>query len=125
MARSPTGFPMLRRFLLALAAVLPFAAAAQTAPPPAAPTAKVFRYAFEVAETSFDPHFISDVYSNIMNQAMFDAPLNYDYLARPMKLKPNTAAALPEVSADGLTYTVRIKPGIYFADDPVFGGKKR
>jgi ABC-type transport system substrate-binding protein len=91
----------------------------------AAAQQKVFRYAFEIAETSFDPHRISDVYSNIVNQAMFDAPLTYDYLALPAKLKPNTAVSLPEVSADGLTYTIRIKPGIYFIDDPAFNGKKR
>ena len=36
---------------------------------------KVFRYAFEIAETSFDPHKISDLYSNVVNQAMFDPPL--------------------------------------------------
>jgi hypothetical protein len=68
----------------------------------AADANKVLRYAFEVAETSFDPPRISDLYSNIVNGAMFDAPLAYDYLARPSKLKPNTAAGLPEVSADGL-----------------------
>jgi ABC-type transport system substrate-binding protein len=33
---------------------------------------------------------------------------------------------MPEVSADGLTYTIRIKQGIHFADDPCFpGGKGR
>ncbi|MEK7738369.1 MAG: hypothetical protein AAB319_11535, partial [Pseudomonadota bacterium] len=76
--------------------------------------AKVLRNAFEVAETSFDPQRISDVYSNIVNGAMFDTPLRYDYLARPMKLIPNTMTALPTVSADGLTYTFHIKPGTYF-----------
>ena len=86
---------------------------------------KVFRYAFEIAETSFDPQRISDLYSNIVNGSIFDAPLAYDYLARPSKLKTNTAVALPEVSADGTTYTVRIKPGIYFMDDPAFKGQKR
>src|SRR5678815_980596 len=75
---------------------------------------KVFRYAFEIAETSFDTQKISDLYSNIVNNAMFDAPLRYDYLARPPKLIPNTVEALPELSADGLTYTFRVKPGIYF-----------
>ncbi len=92
---------------------------------PAAAQPKVLRYAFEIAETSFDPHRISDVYSNIVNQGMFEAPLTYDYLARPLKLKPQTAVALPEVSADGTTYTLRIKPGIFFADDPAFNGRKR
>jgi ABC-type transport system substrate-binding protein len=91
----------------------------------AAAQEKVLRYAFEIAETSFDPHRISDVYSNIVNQAMFEAPLTYDYLALPVKLKPGVAAGMPEISADGMTYTVRIKPGLYFADDPAFNGRKR
>ena len=106
---------------LALAAAL----LAPGAPAKAADPAKVFRYAFSVAETSLDPQRISDLYSNILNAGMFDAPLKYDYLARPLKLKPNTLAAMPEISADGLTYTLRVKPGIHFADDPAFGGKKR
>ena len=86
---------------------------------------KVLRYAFEVAETSFDPQKVSDVYSSIANNAMFDAPLRYDQLARPAKLIPNTLAAMPEVSADYRTFTFRVKPGIFFADHEVFGGKKR
>ncbi len=32
---------------------------------------------------------------------------------------------MPEISADGKTWTIRIRPGIYFADDPVFKGKRR
>jgi len=86
---------------------------------------KVLRYAFEIAETSFDPQRIADVYSNIVNQAMFEPPLTYDYLARPAKLKPNVATSMPEISADGTTYTFHVKPGIYFADDPAFDGRKR
>ena len=93
--------------------------------PQAADPDKVFRYAFPVAETSLDPQKISDLYSNVLNAGMFDAPLKYDYLARPLKLKPNTLASMPEISADGLTYTLRVRPGIHFADDPAFGGKKR
>ena len=42
-----------------------------------------------------------------------------------MKLKPNLLEAMPEISADGTTYTLRFRKGIYFADDPAFGGKKR
>ena len=109
--------PMLR-YVVAWAALV-------AAPLVHAAPVKVLRYAFEIAETNFDPQFIADVYSNIANQGMFDAPLAYDYLARPMKLVPNTAAALPQVSADGTTFTLRIKPGIYFIDDPAFGGRKR
>jgi ABC-type transport system substrate-binding protein len=108
---------MKKALVLLLACLAPLAEAADPN--------KVFRYAFEIAETSFDPPRISDLYSNIVNGAMFDTPLSYDYLARPSKLKPNTLASMPEVSADGRSYTLRVKPGIFFADDPVFNGKKR
>ena len=86
---------------------------------------KVLRVAFPVAETGFDPQAAGDVYSNYVNRAIFDPLYKYDYLARPYKLVPNTAAALPEISADGKTWTIRIKPGIYFADDPAFKGQRR
>ena len=102
------------------AAALLFALAA-----PPAPGAKVLRHQLDVAETSADPHRISDIYSNMVVSAIFETPLDYDYLARPLKLRPQTLAALPEISADGMTYTMRVKPGIYFNDDPAFNGKKR
>jgi ABC-type transport system substrate-binding protein len=86
---------------------------------------KVLHYAFPIAETGFDPVQINDLYSSIILDHIFDPPLTYDYLARPPKVKPNTAARLPEVSGDGKTWTVRIRPGIYFADDPAFHGRKR
>ena len=86
---------------------------------------KVLRYAFEVAETGFDPAQISDWYSSIVNEQIFDTPLHYDYLARPVKLKPNLLESMPEISADGTIYTLRFRKGIYFSDDPAFGGKKR
>ncbi len=86
---------------------------------------KVLRYAFEVAESSMDPQKVSDLYSTIVNNAIFDTPLRYDYLARPLKAVPNTLVAMPEVTDNHKTFTMRVKPGIYFADHPVFGGKKR
>lgn len=86
---------------------------------------KIIRTAFLIAETSFDPHVVSDLYSNTINDAIFDPLLSYDYLARPAKLKPNTAVSMPEVTDEGRLYTFRVRPGIYFADDPVFGGKRR
>jgi len=107
----------MRAMLLILMAV--FSGFATSAPQ------KVIRTAFLIAETTFDPHVASDLYSNTINDAIFDPLLSYDYLARPAKLKPNTAVALPEVTGDGKVYTFKVKPGIYFADDPVFGGRKR
>ena len=86
----------------------------QAADPPVAPTPqkRVLRYAFSVAETGFDPARISDLYSRIVTAHMFEAPLAYDHLARPFKLKPSTAAAMPEISDDFKTFVVRVRPGI-------------
>ena len=101
-------------------------ALAQPAAAPAEPAArKVFRYALRVAETGFDPAQISDLYSSTMAANMFDALYATEFMARPVRIRPNTAAAMPEVSADFTTFTVRVKPGILFADDPAFGGSKR
>jgi len=89
------------------------------------PGEKVLRYAFEVAETGFDPAQISDVYSRIATASIFDSLYDYDYLARPVKVRPRVAVGMPVISEDFRTYTVKIKPGIYFADDIAFGGRKR
>ena len=89
------------------------------------PNEKVLRYAFPIAETGFDPAQLSDLYSRIVTASIFDALYGYDYLARPVKVRPNVAVGMPVISDDFRTYTVKIKPGIYFADDPAFGGKKR
>lgn len=101
------------------------AASSPQAKPHQPDTRKVLRYAFEVAETSMDPQKVSDIYSTIVHNAIFDAPLRYDYLARPLKVVPNTLVAMPEVSNDFTTFTFRVRPGIYFSDHPVFKGKKR
>ena len=107
--------------IVSLVAVAPVSFGADYKPDPN----KVLHYSFEIAETTLDPQKISDVYSNIVVDGIFDTPLRYDYLARPLKLVPNTLVAMPTLSADKTTYTFKVKPGIYFADHPVFGGKKR
>ncbi len=108
-------------FRALLSAVVLAAAIANAQPDPN----KVLRYAFEVAETTMDPQKVSDVYSSIINNAVFDSPLRYDMLSRPTKLIPNTLVAMPEVSADFRTITLRVKPGIYFDNHEAFGGRKR
>ena len=86
---------------------------------------KVLHYAFPAAETGFDPAQTNDLYSRTVEAHIFEAPYKYDYLARPFKVVPNTAAALPEVSPDFRTWTIRLQPGIIFSDDPAFGGRRR
>ncbi|HEY7241436.1 MAG TPA: ABC transporter substrate-binding protein [Burkholderiales bacterium] len=105
----------------ALVLALGFAAAAANAADPA----KILRITFQAAETGFDPVRVSDYYSGSVIEAIFDPLLTYDYLARPAKLVPNTAEALPQVSADGRTYTLRLRKGIQFADDAAFKGARR
>ncbi len=104
-------------------AVLPAPLAA--APPAWADPAKTLRVMFPVAETGFDPQATSDYYSSHVQRGIFESLYQFDYLARPYRFVPDTAAAMPEISADGRTWTIRIKPGIYFADDPAFKGRKR
>ncbi|WP_349741375.1 ABC transporter substrate-binding protein [Roseateles cavernae] len=89
------------------------------------PQPKVLRYAFVAGETGFDPAQISDLYSRIVTGHIFDGLYKYDYLARPYKIKPNAAAALPEVADNFRSFTIRIKPGLFFSDDPAFKGRKR
>ena len=87
--------------------------------------AKVLRMSWPTSETGFDPVRVSDLYSNEINEAIFDRLLTYDYLARPAKLVPMAAEAMPEISDEGRTYTFKIRRGIYFTPDPAFNGKKR
>ena len=112
---------MTRAFLLALATSLMLACGAA----PAQPSAKVLRYAFPIAESNFDPAQITDLYSRTVAGGIFDAPLEFEFLASPARMKPNTAAAMPQVSADFRTFTFRIQPGIHFDNDPAFKGQKR
>jgi len=113
-----------RRTLLSSVALAPWSIRA-TAQSKDSAAVKTLRIAFPVAETGFDPVQSQDLYSATINAHVFDAPLEYDYLARPVKLRPNTAAALPEISTDFRALTLRIRPGIFFADDPAFKGKPR
>lgn len=86
---------------------------------------KVLRVAFRTAETGFDPQRIFDRYSVGVCENLFETLVSYDYLARPVKLVPLAAETVPQPEEGGTRYTFRIKPGIYYADDPVFKGAKR
>jgi ABC-type transport system substrate-binding protein len=110
--------------IVALACVL-VAPAAALAQAKFADPAKVLRVMFPVAETGFDPQATQDLYSGHVQRAIFETLFSYDYLARPYKLVPNTAAAMPEISADGRTWTIKVRRGIHFADDPAFKGRRR
>ena len=103
---------------LLLAAVLALPAAA-------ADMSKVIRHVFPAAETGFDPAGAQDLYSGTIEQAIFETLLTYDYLARPAKLVPLTAEALPQITENGKVYTIKVRKGIHFSADPAFKGTKR
>ena len=110
---------LLRLILICLTALAPALATAADAPK------KVLHVAFSSPETSFDPAKISDLYSRAVTPHIFEALYQYDPLARPVKIRPLVAAGMPEVSPDFKVWTIKIRPGIYFADDPAFKGRKR
>jgi ABC-type transport system substrate-binding protein len=73
-----------------------------------------------------DPIYANDTYSAEVIAQMFDTLYQYHYLKRPLELEPLLAEGMPEVSAEGLTYTIHLKKGVKFHDSEVFpGGKGR
>lgn len=88
-------------------------------------TEKILRVLVSTPESSLDPAVASDVPSVSINENIFEPMLRYDYLARPVKLKPNTLKAMPEILDQGKTYVLRLQPGIMFTPDPAFKGKPR
>lgn len=91
----------------------------------AASTEKVLRVLVTTPESSLDPAVASDVPSVSINENIFEPMLRYDYLARPVKLKPNTLKSMPEILDQGKTYVLHLQPGILFTPDPAFKGKPR
>ena len=85
---------------------------------------KILRVASDDIET-LDPQQNEDIPSRDVLRAIFEGLYEYDYLASPPKLAPLTAAALPEIIDGGTNWTIRLKPGIFFTDDPAFHGKPR
>jgi len=86
----------------------------------------VYRHSMDGAPGSLDPSQAASIYANFLAVNLYDTLYRYKYLARPYELEPNLAEGLPEVSADGLIYTIHIKPGVHFINDPAFpGGRGR
>jgi ABC-type transport system substrate-binding protein len=109
-------------WLLASWAGLLCGAPAASAGPAAAP--KVLRLA-SASETGFDPARVGDAPSFLVLGHIFEPLLGYDPLARPVRLVPRTAEALPEPADGHRTWTVRVRAGIHFTDHPAFGGRAR
>ena len=112
-----------RRTLLASPAALAWPFSAATAAGDGA--RKVLRVAFSSAETTFDPARIIDLYSRTVTSNIFEALFGYDHLARPVKAVPVLADGMPQVSDDFKVWTIKVRRGIFFSDDPAFKGARR
>ena len=114
---------MLKSYATALLALVITTAVPARAAPPAQP--KVLHAYLSTGETGLDPAVASDVASLSLLENLFDPLLRYDYLARPVKLQPNTLAAMPTVEDGGLSYTFHLRQDVYFTADPAFKGARR
>lgn len=75
--------------------------------------------------STLDPAVSYDTVSARVVYQMYESLYEYDYLIRPYQLKPLLAVDFPKIENDGLKYTIKIKPGVFYHDDPSFKGKPR
>jgi len=85
---------------------------------------KVLHVASTNIET-LDPQRWNDDPSYQIQFAIFEGLYEWDFLATPSRLTLNTATAMPTITDDGRTWTIRVKPGIHFTADPAFKGRRR
>src|SRR5271167_4942438 len=101
--------------------ILVAVAIAQSVAAFAADPAKILRVASFDIDT-LDPQQFTDDPSFEVLIALFEPLYERSYLRSPTRLSPVTAAGLPEITDGGLTWIMRLKPGIFFTDDPAFKG---
>ena len=80
----------------------------------------VLRHVLHAKIAGLDPAKTSDIYSRVVASQIFETLYDYHFLKRPYELVPLLADGMPEVSEDGLVFTVRIKRGVYLQDDACF-----
>lgn len=69
---------------------------------------------------TLDPALADDVVSGLAVGHLYDRLLQYDYAARPYRLVPAMAAAMPEVGDGGLTVEFKLRDDLFFAPDACF-----
>ncbi|WP_426512269.1 ABC transporter substrate-binding protein [Dactylosporangium sp. McL0621] len=70
--------------------------------------------AYQSDPKTFDPAVCYDATCWNNMRMLYDRL--YDYVGDTMNIEPQAATALPEVSADGLTYTIKLRSGMTFSD---------
>lgn len=70
---------------------------------------------------SLDPPQINDATSRHIGGNIYDQLLEFD---NELKFHPCLAKAMPDISADGITYTFHLRTDVVFQDDPCFPDSK-
>lgn len=109
------------RLLLALALLAVTLAGCQTNPYPREQGVWLHAALRELPK-SMDPPLVGENASAKLASQVYEGLLEYHPFAQPYVLRPALAAAMPTVSANGLTYTFSLRPGVTFHDDPCFPG---
>lgn len=116
--------PHLRRALLACAVLAAATLAACGAESRGGLASGTLRTYVPSEMKGFDPTQAGEETTTTMVVNFYDQLYEFDYLQRPFALTPCLAAAMPIVSDDGLTYTIPLRRGIRFADDPCFAASR-
>jgi ABC-type transport system substrate-binding protein len=69
---------------------------------------------------TLDPAEVGDMVTHAVAGDIFECLYDYDYTARPYRLVPLIAAAMPEISEDGTVYRIPVRQDVYFHDNPCF-----
>jgi len=115
-------FPFARRPWAPWAAALCLALLALASSQVAADELKVIRVARTSQFDTLDPPRQFDGSSIDLITLVYSGLMRYAYLERPYKAEPDLLAGMPELSADKLTYTLRLRKGVRFHDDACFPG---
>ena len=86
----------------------------------------VWRRPLFVKIQTLDCGNLSEAFSAAVASNIYETLYDYHYLKRPFEVIPLLAEGFPHISEDELTYTIKIKRGVLFQDDPCFpDGKGR
>jgi len=111
---------------ISFVAVLPTIAGCDRSRSIEEPNEMVLHHVLYTRIAGLDPASTADIYSRVVASQIFETLYDYHFLKRPYELTPLLAEDMPQISEDGLVYTVKIKKGVYFQDDACFpDGKAR
>jgi ABC-type transport system substrate-binding protein len=81
----------------------------------------VYNATYNADVKSLDPATCGDVTSSTIQANFYEGLYTYHYLKRPVEVACQLADGLPDITADGLTYTIKLKKGILYHRNPCFG----